>query len=157
MPLNPPLYDAHGKVVPHDHPGILADDWVIRRISQQWVITDVKIPGGKRLSTQAFESSSAEQGGGLSLDLEAQIQEAGTDVVTHVTTPRWIASVRLTVATLREMEYLVGFSPIMAAPGIEANPHHGEAWGSDTKGKRKKLLKASQWLVPIDGCQISPD
>ena len=74
MPLSPPPYDEHGKVMPHDHPEISSDNGVIRRISDQWIVEESD--GRKRLSSIAFNPSSGPNGG-MSIDLQAQIEEAG--------------------------------------------------------------------------------
>lgn len=154
MPLSPPPRDAQGNVTPHNHEGIQAEDGVIRRIPSRWVIDDVKVPGGKRLSTQAFEPSSSELGGGLSVDLEHQIVEAGIDLIKHLTSPKWIGSIRLTAGQLRQLNLMVGFSPIEPTAESEGNAHHGEVWGRTSKSQRKTLLHASTWLVEIEGCSL---
>lgn len=155
MPLSPPPRDENGAVTPHDHQGILDSHIVIRRVSSQWVVTDPKAPGGRRLSTAVFEPSSPENGGGLSVDLANEIVAAGLDVETYVTTPRWIASVQLTASNLRSKQLMVGYSPIEESNDMPSNPYHGEAWGRIPKGQRKALLDVSQWLVPIANCAVS--
>ena len=98
-----------------------------------------------------------ENGGGLSVDLEEEIIKAEVDVVTHVTSPRWIASVRLKAGDLRNIQLKVGFSPIAPSAEEAGNPYHGEAWGTISRGQRKNLLRTSEWLVPVPGCSLSPD
>jgi hypothetical protein len=148
LPLSLPLRDANGLVVPHDHAEILAEDGLIRRIPPQWVVDDAKSPTGKRLSSEAFEMSSPEFGGGMSVDIERLITEAGQDVPAHVTTPPWIGSIRVTAALLRGYDLQVGFSP------LPTNPFHGEAWGKITKKQSKALRLASTWIVEINGCSL---
>jgi hypothetical protein len=141
--LSPPR-NAAGQVEPHDHSGILARDGVIRRISRQYVILDKD--GRQRVSTMAFTPSSAAQGGGLSVDLQREIEESGLDTMKFVTNPPWIGSVRFTAQQLRDEGFRVGFDPL--PPG---NPFHGEVWGRFTKGKQKQLLRLAQWFVAIPG------
>lgn len=148
LPLSPPQLDANGLVLPHDHPEILDDDGLIRRISPQWVVPDVKSPTGMRLSSEAFQPSSPEFGGGMSMDLERHIIEAGHDVPAHVTSPRWTGAVRITANLLRGYNLQVGYSP------LPDNPFHAEAWGPISKKQSKALRLASTWVVEIEGCSL---
>ncbi len=59
----------------------------------------------------------------MSVDLQQQIEEAGLDARTYVTTPRWVGSLRFEASALRDEGFLVGFDP------LPENPHHGEVWG----------------------------
>ena len=146
MPLTSPPRDEYG-VSPHDHNEILADDLVIRRVSAAWTVVDPKAPGGKRLSSMAFEKSSGPIGG-MSVDLKRQIEEAGKDARLWVTSPRWTGSVLLRVGDLRLEGFLVGFDP------LDDNPYHGEVWGQFSKGKKKKLLSICKWFVALDGVAL---
>lgn len=92
--------------------------------------------------------------GGLSVDLQHEIEEAGHDARTYVTTPRWIGSVLFQAGELRDEGFMIGPDPIEAKPGINANPHHGEVWGNFTKGKQRRLLELCEWFVQIDGVSI---
>lgn len=94
----------------------------------------------------AYQGSTSD--GGMSVDLEPSIVEAGIDPRQHVTSPKWIASVRFTVDQLRSLDLQVGFDP------LDDNPHHGQAWGSFPGGKRKKLAAAAVWFVPIEGVDL---
>jgi hypothetical protein len=134
-------------VIPHDHPEILADDLVIRRVSDSWAVNDPKVPGGKRLSSMAFEKSRGVNGG-MSIDLKRQIEEAGKDAKSWVTTPRWTGSVTLRVGDLRAEGFQVGFDP------LEDNPYHGEVWGQFSKGKKKRLMNMCGWFVPLEGIAL---
>ncbi|MEJ7804827.1 MAG: hypothetical protein WKG03_02760 [Telluria sp.] len=157
MPLSPPPRDDLGNVKPHDHPDILEDDGVIRRISSQWVVSDPKANGGRRISTAAFEPSSMENGAGLSVDLERAITDAGLDPHTHVTTPRWIASVKLSARQFRNLGLIVGYSPIDESPNEMANLYHGEVWGIKTRSQKKALLNNCNWFVPIENCALGEE
>ena len=146
MPLQPPPRDADGNVEPHDHNGIQAGDGVIRRVSDQQVVTDPKT-GGRRLSSMAFKPST-DPNAGMSVDLENEIEKAGLDTRTYVTTPRWVGSVRFEAGALRGEGFMVGFDP------LPENPYHGEVWGTFSKAKQKRLGELCQWFVSIDGVSL---
>jgi len=92
----------------------------------------------------AFSPSSPAQGGGLSVDLQREIEESGRVATEFVTTPIWIGSVRFSAQQLRDEGFQVGFDPLPPD-----NPFHGEIWGNFTTGKKKKLMKLAEWFVPI--------
>jgi hypothetical protein len=148
VPLEPPPLDASGCVVPHDHAGVGPSDGVIRRISNNQVVTDKS--GQKRISSKAFQGSS-EANGGMSVDLECSILGAGLDPKRYVTTPRWIGSVRFEAGALRSEGFLVGFHP------LPENPHHGEVWGDFSRAKKRLIQGHCVWFVPIQGVLTSPD
>jgi len=56
--------------------------------------------------------------------------------------------VRITAGQFRSEGFQVGADP------TPDNPHHGEVWGSFSKGKKNRLLSLSVWFVPIDGVSI---
>jgi hypothetical protein len=117
VPLSQP--PRNGLVVqPHDHPDILSADDLIRRISEEQVVT---VGGVRRISSIAFQPSGSD--GGMSVDIKKSIEEAGTVVVHFVTTPRWIGSVVFKAGIPRAQGLLVGYDP------LPDNPHHGEIWG----------------------------
>lgn len=146
MPLTSPPRDEHG-VIAHDHEEIFADDLVIRRVTAHWIVEDPKVPGGKRLSSMAFEKSSGPRGG-MSVDLKRQMEEVGIDAKAWVTSPPWTCSVMLRVGDIRAEGFQVGFDPLVD------NPYHGEVWGQFTKGKKKKLMNICKWFVPLDGVAL---
>lgn len=140
MPLDAPPRDDCGNVVPHDHSGINADDGVIRRIARNQLVYDAKLLAN-RPSTMAFQPSTGE-GGGMSVDLERLIEEAGVDPVEYVCSRPWVGAVRFTAGALRAEGLMVGFDP------LPSNPYHGEVWGNFSKGLQKRLLCLYQVLVP---------
>lgn len=146
MPLQPPPHDHNGEVVPHDHDGINVADGIIRRISPQHLIYDEK-SGGMKISSAAFNPSSGPNGG-MSVDLQAQIEEAGLSATQYVTSPPWLGSVRFTAGSLRAEGYQVGFDP------LADNPYHGEVWGLFTKSRQRRLKQLCIWFVPIPGASI---
>lgn len=147
MPLSKPPLDENGKVLPHDHPGIANEDRVIRRISEEHFVADVKVSGGKRISTMAFQASS-DGNRGMSVDLEASIIEAGLDARGFVTTPKFLGSVWFSAGFLRSEAFMVGYEPLVD------NVHHGEVWGTFSKGRQKKLLNSAQWFVEVMGVSL---
>ena len=147
MSLTPPPRDSNGAVVPHDHDGILPDDGVIRRIPEQWVVPDQK-HGHRRISSMAFKASSGPYGG-MSIDLQREIEEAGFDARVYVSTPRWIGSIRFAARDIRSAGFQVGYHPLVT------NPYHGEVWGNFSKGQQEQLRRACNWFVPIPEVEIS--
>lgn len=145
MPLPPPPRNERGEVIPHDHAQIAADDGVIRRISQHQIVFDPKL-GSQRVSSLAFKPST---GGGMSVDLQRQIEEAGHDARVFVTSPRWMGSVRFTAGQLRDEGFSVGFDPIPPD-----NPFHGEVWGAFTRQQQGKLRVLCEWFVELEGVSL---
>lgn len=152
MPLKPPPRDNDGRVIPHDHDDIQDSDGVIRRISNQQIVVDDKT-GGRRISSIAYQASKGANGG-MSIDLEASIIEAGHDPFRYVTTPRWFGSVRFDVRFLRVQGLKVGFHPIKDHPDLPDNPHHGEVWGDFSRPQRRALQRNAQWFVAIPDCAL---
>jgi hypothetical protein len=145
VPLLSPQRDQNGNVVPHDHEGIVRDDGIIRRISEQQIVTDSD--GRRRISSIAFNKSSA-LNGGMSVDIQKLIEERGVDARQYVTTPRWTGSVRFEAGALRQEGFQVGFDP------LPDNPFHGEVWGEFTKRQRLILQSIAIWFVEIPGVMI---
>ena len=149
MPLEPPPRDELGNIQPHDHVGIAADDGIIRRVSEQQIVADGKT-GQRRLSSMVFKTSSGPNGG-MSVDLERSIIEAGIDPKGYVTTPRWMGSIRFLAGALRDEQMQVGFNP------LPDNPHHGEVWGEISRSKVRQLRRICEWFVPIANTAISDE
>ena len=143
MPQPPPR-DANGEIVPHNHPEILSDHRVIRRISEKQIVV---VDGQRRISSIAFRPSSGANGG-MSVDLEAFIVEQGRDPSAFVTTPFWMGSVCFRVGALRAEALLVGYHP------LPENDCHGEVWGATQRAQWRKLQRMATWYVQIDGVQI---
>lgn len=154
MPLQP-LRDANGNVTPHDHLDILPEHGIIRRISEHYLVPDEKQSEGRRISSMAFKASS-DTNGGMSVDLQHEIEKDGRNPKEFVTTPIWIGSVRFEARQLRETEFgfKVGADPLDSKPGMAANPYHGQVWGSFTRGKQRRLLQRCEWFVAIDGVSL---
>lgn len=146
MPLSPPPLDINGEVSPHNHKEILPDDGIIRRISDEQIVFDEKV-GTRRISSKAYKASSGPNGG-MSVDLQRQIEEAGHDARDYVTTPRWTGSIRFVAGAVRQEGFLIGSDP------KHDNPFHGEVWGNFTKSQRKRLRELAEWFVEISGVSI---
>jgi len=131
-----PPRNADGNVVPHDSPNIDGADTLIRYITDQYLVEDEKVVGGKRLSTGAFSESSD---GGMSVDIEKKMVAAGLAVAARVLPP-FVGAGRLIAAELRALQMLVGEDP------LKENPHHGAVWHV-RQTKRKKLLQQFVWVV----------
>lgn len=153
MPPLQPERNENGDVIPHDHAGILQEHGIIRRISEQLIVYDDKSGGRRIASSLAFKASSGSYGG-MSVDLQHQIEEAGLDAVRYVTTPRWIGSVHFQAGQLRLIGLMIGPDPIEEKEGIVPNPYHGQVWGGFTRQQQKSLREQCEWFVPIDGVTL---
>ncbi|MCU6497950.1 hypothetical protein LPN04_09110 [Rugamonas sp. A1-17] len=148
MPLSLPPRDDNGLVVPHDHPEILPEDGILRRISEQQLVHDAKT-GGKRISSMVLKASTGTNGG-LSVDLQRQIEEAGLDAREYITTPKWFGAIRFRADSLRDLGFQVGFDP------LDTNPYHGEVWGN-FRANQDALRRACTWFVTIPNCSLGVD
>lgn len=154
MPHDQPPKDQNGLTIPHDCQEILLEHRVIRRISQEWIVTDNN--GGRRVSTAAFEPSSKEHDPycGLSVDIERFIIDDGLDAQTYVSSPQFTGAIAIAVSNFRTRNFLVGYDP------SNSNPYHGSVWGDEgrnsrfTRGTKKDFLKESEWFVPMAGVKI---
>jgi hypothetical protein len=157
LTISAPPKDQNGLTTPHDHPEITENDRLIRRIPEQWIVEGKA--GGKRLSSAAFEPSSAGQDPyrGLSVDHETLILADGRDARAYVTNPQQPGSLVLTTKNFRDRQFLVGFDPI---PG---NDYHGQVWAAPTRGSgftkstKRALLREASWFVDIEGVSITED
>lgn len=144
-----PPHDDDNDVIPHDHPEIKNEDEVIRRISSEQIVDK---QGRKVISSIAYKASTGKNGG-MSVDLKQLIESDGIDPKIWVTTPRWIGSVLFKVSDLREMDFMVGYDPILS-PDSRPNKYHGEIWGAFTRGKVKALKVLATWFVEIDDVNL---
>lgn len=151
MPTQSPR-NADGVVIPYNDPAILNEHWLIRRISELQVVEDEKT-GGRQISSLAFNKSTG-LNGGMSVDLQNEIEQAGKDARTYVTTPRWVGAIRFQAGPVRMEVFQVGADPIEAKDGVEANPYHGEVWGRFSKAQKRALRRISEWFVAIEGVSI---
>ena len=96
----------------------------------------------------AFQPSLPERGGGLSVDLQREIEQAGLNARHFVITPPWIGAVHFTAQRLRNEGLQVGFDPLPPE-----NPYHGEVWGEFSASRRKRLLNLARWFVAMPDVQ----
>lgn len=143
MPLTQPPRNAAGEVTPHDHDGIVADDVIVRRVSEYQLATDKD--GKRRISSVLYKASTGTTG--MSINIEKLIVEAGLDPKQYVSSPKWTGSVWFTAGALRGFGLMVGYDPVEDPK--QPDPHHGEAWGVFNKGQVNSLKKAAQWYVEI--------
>jgi hypothetical protein len=141
LPLSLPPRDAQGRVIPHDHAGISDKDGIIRRISIHHVTPD-PATGARRISSMAFVPSSGTNGG-MSIDLQALIEESGQDARLYVQSPPWVGAVRFDAEMLRAEKLQVGFDP------LPENLFHGQVWGAFPKSLRRRLATLAKIFVPI--------
>lgn len=154
--LTPPPHDDKGQVIPHDHPEILVENWVVRRIAIHWVIDDPKFPEGKRITSEAWQPSS-EPNGGMSVDLQSLIETDGLDAREFVTSDQLPASIRMNVGFLRAQAFQVGHDPVKDDPKFPDNPYHCQVWGNFSRARRKALCNASECFVPLAGVSLGRD
>lgn len=150
--MKPPPRDPNGKTKPHDHDEILNGDFVIRRISLQQIVTDSGT-GQRKISSLAFKASSGENES-MSVDIEKLIVAAGLEPKKYVTTPKWVGSVKIQVASIRATSCRVGFDPLPKNPPHPENPYHGGVWGNFNKATQRAIRRASNWLVEIEGVAL---
>lgn len=144
--LSPPPLDENGKVVPHDHDGILGTDGILRKVTEHHLVPDGN--GGRRVSSMLLKISSPTEG--ISVDLERLIKADGKDprVQIMLPPPAAIGAVQFLAQDFRNESLMVGYDPIYDDP-IRVNPYHGQIWGSMTSKKIKQLLRLAQWCVEI--------
>ena len=144
--------DAKGEVLPHDHPNFGPGTSLIRRVSVEYIVADDN-RGCNRLSSALYKYD--DPASHLSCDSPLCIEELDKDPAAWVTDNRWIGSLTLPVDKLREIqaetEKKVGMVP------LEDTECHGGVWAKITKGRADKLLRASDWLVPIDSVAVSDE
>jgi hypothetical protein len=141
LPTQPPR-DADGEVTPHDHPDIKNQDGIIRRVASHHIVVDPKAVGGHRPSSSLFNPSSG-KAGGVSIDLQRPIEEAGMNSKGFVSNPPWLGAIILKAQDFRTESLIVGYDP------VPENPYHGQVWGNFTGATKKKLLGLAAWYVQI--------
>jgi len=142
-----PTRDADGEVVPHDHPDIRDDDYVIRHIPPAMLVPadNSKPLGPRRISSGAY-SESGDFPFGMSVDIEGWIVAAGLSPLHYLPDPSYGAQ-RLNVGALRRAGCQVGWDPI---PG--KNPHHALVWGlRNSKTMRKQVARLAITLKKAAG------
>lgn len=156
--MSDPARDANGFVLPYNDEDIQPDDGLLRYIDPDYHLADDENRGGKRLSSAAFSESRGPHApyGGLSVDLENLMNEAGVSYSERTPDETW-GVVRLNASDVRGIGCLVGRDPIDADPqnDVEENLQHGEVWGIQKKLRKTKnknaILVAAKWLQKAKG------
>jgi hypothetical protein len=141
--------------MPHDHPEILDDHRMIRRISDEFVVKENGKP--LRLSSALLSPSTPtfDPYCGLSMDVEELMKKDGLDPKNAVGKKTFLGSITLKAKSFRSRDFFVGYDP------RADNPYHGAAWEDAkrksklTVGKRRALMKEAEWLQQIDQIPIS--
>ena len=103
--MKPPERDANGLAIPHDHPEILGEHLVVRRISSiaaAQSIVDLK-NGGRRVSSAIFTASSRDSDPyeGLSVDLDPVAQQEGIDLRKLIEAENFLGAVSIRTDAVR--------------------------------------------------------
>jgi len=128
----PPLRNADGKIVAHDHPEITDDDYVIRHIVPPFDLHPEPETGITRVASGAY---SASDDGGMSVDIQRWMHEDGLNDLYYLPNEAQGAT-RIRVGDLRELGLKVGWDP------DGGHPHHGAVWGVKSTLRRKIARKA---------------
>lgn len=144
--------DGSGNVLPHNHPDLIDDRNIIRRISEDHLVDDLNL-GAKRISSALFKNDP--RNGYLSIDSEHCIQQLGREPAEFVTDPRWFGALIISVGGFRSVDkaskdadrWKIGMVP------VSGNDCHGAVWGKITTGQSNSLQRKSAWLVEIPGVQ----
>lgn len=139
-------------VSPYDDPDIQPGDTIIRRINPEYQTVYDGNTGVRRISSVAYSPSSG-TGGGMSVDIEKRIVNAGYDPVSYVTNPTYTGSVWFTAEQIRLAGLRIGYEP------LPDNIAHGEVWpptgsNSFTKGQKRTLARSARWFHRIDGVEL---
>ena len=136
--LQPPPRDDTGRVVPHDHPGILDGFLIVRGVTERHF---ANAGGQLKISTMLMQPSSGSNGG-MSMDVGPLINWKTKGLQNLIVERGWIGAVVLEVEKIRALDLMVGWDP------LDDNPAHGEVWGNFTRSKKKALLACAK---PIGG------
>ena len=96
----------------------------------------------------------------MSIDVEKLIQRDEINPCKWVITPRFCGSVFFLAELVRNLGLRVDYEPIEENGTLEANPYHGEVWGSVekpcriTQSQQKKIHEAVEWYVKLDDVEI---
>jgi hypothetical protein len=135
-----PLRDQNGKIVPHDHPEILDDDYVLRHIVPPHDLHPDPEKKITRVSSGAYSESSD---GGMSVDLIRWMADVGMDELDFLRDEAEGAT-KIRVGDLRAMGLKVGWDP------DGGHPHHGAVWGVK-QTHRRKIAKAAITVRKAEG------
>lgn len=123
----PPLRDANGTIIPHDHPEILDDDYVLRHIVPPHDLHPDTAKGVTRVASGAYSESSD---GGMSVDILRWMAEDRLDECYYLA-DEIVGATKLRVGDLRAIGLQVGWDP------DSGHSHHGAVWGIKQSHRRK--------------------
>lgn len=122
----PPQRDQDGKIVPHDHPQILDEDYILRHIVPPHDLHPDTAKGIVRVSSGAYSESST---GGMSVDILRWMTEDGLDECHYISDK--MGATKIKVGDLRSLGCKVGWDP------DGGHEHHGAVWGVKQSLRRK--------------------
>jgi hypothetical protein len=137
---DPPLRDQDGKILPHDHPEILDDDYILRHIVPPYDLHPDPDKGVTRVSSGAYSESSD---GGMSVDLVRWMAEDGFPELYYLADDT-VGAKRIRVGDLRDLGLQVGWDP------DGGHPHHGAVWGIK-QSHRRKIARAAITVRKAEG------
>jgi hypothetical protein len=140
MPTAPPR-DQNGKIIPHDHPDISDDDYVIRHIVPP---LDLHADPDTQITRVASGAYSESSDGGMSVDIQSWMREDGLDDF-HYLSDESEGATRIRVGELRALGLQVGWDP------DSGHVHHGAVWGIKNSGFRKKVARKAESLKKAEG------
>jgi hypothetical protein len=126
MPIPPPR-TQDGKIIPHDHPEILDDDYVLRHIVPPHDLHVDEVKNIVRVSSGAYSESSD---GGMSVDILRWMANDRLDEYFYLA-DETIGATKIRVSDLRAMGLQVGWDP------ESGHKHHGAVWGIKHRHRRK--------------------
>jgi hypothetical protein len=135
----PPPRDEDGKIIPHDHPEITDDDYVIRHIVPPFDLH----PESEDVTRVASGAYSASDDGGMSVDIQGWMHEDHLDDLFYLPDETQGAT-RIRVGELRALGLKVGWDP------DNGHAHHGAVWGIKTT-HRKKIARKAGTLKKAEG------
>lgn len=145
-----PPRDSNGNVIPHDDSDIQPHNGLIRNVNPDYHVVWDDNKQVHRLSTAAFSDSRIN--GGVSVDLEELMHQAGLANTARIPLhPGW-GAVRLETGHVRGLGLKVGRNPITSTDPSENNPYHGEIWGvRKRKSIQKQLVQLAVWIKKAAG------
>lgn len=146
-------------VEPYDEEEISAADVIIRRVPEHQLVWDDNGEVRRQRISKGLYSKSSSPKAGMSVDIEALIQNAELDPREYVITPDFQGAVSFTADSIRSLDLMVGYAPIKDDQNFPDNPYHGEVWRKDearkfTGAQEKGLRDAAQWYVQIAGVDL---
>lgn len=143
---------------PYDEVEIGPEDTIIRRIAPKYHVIWDENRGCHRVSSVAFSKSSGPNGG-MSVDIEKLISEAGILPQVFVTTPVFTGSVCFPANAVRALDLQIGYDPIVDVPNVTDNPFHGEVWTRQPSKKfsasqKDGLASIAKWYVQLPDVEI---